>query len=84
MDHLLKLLKTNSLSSIPSVSLAQTGRESNAFSCHFTSTPWIIDSGASDHMTNLSHVFLSYSLCPSDKRVRIANGNFSSIAGKDL
>ena len=53
MDLLLRLLKSNPESGIPSSSLAQTGRNSCAFSCHSNSTLWIIDSGASDHMTNL-------------------------------
>lgn len=36
MDHLLKLLKSNSgLLGTPNVSLAQTGSESNALTCHF-------------------------------------------------
>ncbi|XP_028100257.1 uncharacterized protein LOC114299661 [Camellia sinensis] len=84
MVYLLKLLKSNPDSSIPSVSLAQIGSNSSAFSCHSSLTPWIIDSGASDHMANLSHVFHSYSPCSSHKKVRIVDGNLSSIAGKVL
>ena len=37
------------LSSVPSGSLSQT---SSAFTSSLNPTPWIIDSGASDHMTN--------------------------------
>jgi len=82
MDQLLKLLTSNPQSGNPSDSLAQTGSNSSAFFCHSSHTPWIIDSGASDHMTNLSCVFHSYSPCSGNNKVRIADGKFSSIAGK--
>ncbi|RVW39021.1 hypothetical protein CK203_089160 [Vitis vinifera] len=83
-EHLLALLKSNLTSGTSSVSLAHTGNELYALSCRFKSTPWIINSGASDHMTNSSNMFESYSPCPGDKKVRIADGNFSPIAGKGL
>ena len=60
MDLLPRLLKSNPKSGIPSSSLAQTGRNSCAFLCHSNSTLWIIDSGASDHMTSLSDAFYEY------------------------
>ncbi|RVW86895.1 hypothetical protein CK203_036030 [Vitis vinifera] len=82
MEHLLALLKSNLTSGTSSVSLAHTGNELYALSFRFKSTPWIIDSGASDHMTNSSNMFESYSPCPGNKKVRIADGNFSPIAGK--
>ncbi|KAJ9697393.1 hypothetical protein PVL29_009284 [Vitis rotundifolia] len=84
MKHLLALLKSNSTSGTPNVFVAYTGNELYALSCRFKSTPWIIDSGASDHMTNSSNMFESYSPCPGNKRVRIADGNFSPIVGKGL
>ena len=84
MEHLLALLKSNSVSGIPSVSVAHIGNEVYALSCHFKSTPWIIDSGASNHMTNSSNIFESYSPCAGNKKVRIADGNFSPNTGKGL
>ncbi|RVW16063.1 hypothetical protein CK203_022479 [Vitis vinifera] len=33
-------------------------------------------------MTNSSNMFESYSPCPGNKKVWIADGNFSPIAGK--
>uniref|UniRef100_A0A2N9GQ49 Reverse transcriptase Ty1/copia-type domain-containing protein n=1 Tax=Fagus sylvatica TaxID=28930 RepID=A0A2N9GQ49_FAGSY len=85
MEHLLTLLKSNSSSGIPSVSVAQTGNEPNALSCCLNSSaPWIIDSGASDHMTSSHNFFESYSPCSGIEKVRIADGSFSSIAGKGL
>ena len=85
MKHLLTLLKSNSSSGIPSVSLAQTGNEPNALSCFLkSSTPWIINSGTSDHMTSSSHLFETYSPYSENENVRIADDNFSSIASKGL
>jgi hypothetical protein len=43
---------------------------------------WIIDSGASDHMTGIFSLFSSYNLCSSREKVRIANGSLSSVSGK--
>lgn len=68
MGQVLKLLISNPQSGNPNVSLAQTSSNSSAFSCHSSPTPWIIDSGASDHMTNLSRVFHYYSPCSGDKK----------------
>ena len=84
MDHLLKLLKSNSPSGIPSVSLAQIGSAPNAFSCCFNSTPWIIDSRASNHMTSFSNMFNTYSPCSGSEKIRITDGSFSPIARKGL
>ena len=83
MDHLLKLLKSNSSSGIPSVSLAQTSINSKALSCS-NSAPWIIYSGAFDHMTIFSNIFSSYSPCSSSEKNCIADGSFSPIVGKGL
>ena len=83
IDQLLKLIKSNSSSGIPSVSLAQTGRNPKAFSC-LNFSPWIIDSGASDHMTSSSHLFSTYFPCSGHEKIRIADGSFSPIAGKGL
>lgn len=67
------------------MSIAHTGKEitrMNALLCF--SAPWIIDNGASDHMTNSSNLFNSYIPCSGNEKVRIADGTFSSIAGKGL
>ena len=84
MDHLLKLLKSNSSLGIPSVFLTQTGSASNAFSCCFNSIPWIIDSEAYDNMTSFSNLFNTYSPCSGSEKTRIVDGSFSPIVGKGL
>ena len=69
MDHLLKLLKSNSSFGTPSGSLAQTGSNPNALSCNLIFSPWIIDSGASDYMTSSSHLFSSYLPCSRNEKL---------------
>ena len=84
MEHLLALLKSNSVSNISSVSMAHIGNEVYVISCRSKSTPWIIDFGASDHITNSSNIFESCSPCTGNKKVRIAYSNFSPIVRKGL
>jgi hypothetical protein len=85
MEHLLTLLKSNSSFGIPSVSVAHISNEPNALSCCLNSSaPWIIDSGASDHMTSSHNFFESYSPCSEIEKVRIADSSLSSIAGEGL
>lgn len=43
---------------------------------------WIVDSGASDHMTGQSQQFTSYHPCPGNLKIRIADGTLSTVAGK--
>ena len=45
-------------------------------------TPWIIDSGASDHMTGAHNLFSIYSPRADNLKVKIACGTFSPIDGK--
>ncbi|XP_071920664.1 uncharacterized protein [Coffea arabica] len=89
MEHLLMLLKSSSTSSdFPNASMAHTGIGSKALFNSFLSnsstfpTPWIIDSGASDHMTNSFKLFQSYTPCSGNKKIKVADGGFSPVAGK--
>ncbi|KAJ9682590.1 hypothetical protein PVL29_018499 [Vitis rotundifolia] len=45
-------------------------------------TPWIIDSGASNHMTDAHHLFSIYSPYAGNLKVKIADGTLSPVAGK--
>ena len=51
-------------------------------SCHNFSHPWIIDSGASDHMMALSNLFSSYTTCSGRQQVKRADGSLSFVSGK--
>ncbi|KAG6480118.1 hypothetical protein ZIOFF_063596 [Zingiber officinale] len=83
LEQLLALLTSNPSSSTPNVSVAHTGNEIIAFPCGFgISALWIIDYEASDHMTNSLKLLKLYSPCPENKKVKIADGSFSPIAGK--
>jgi hypothetical protein len=44
--------------------------------------PWVIDSGASNHMTGMSPLFSSYNPCSSRNKVRIADGSLSPVSDK--
>ena len=46
--------------------------------------PWIIDSGASDHMSRSSNLFSDYKPYSGQDKVKIADGTFSSVSGKGL
>ncbi|XP_072086997.1 uncharacterized protein [Arachis hypogaea] len=85
VEQLIRLLNSSSLSSTPSGSLAQTGNFNIPMSLNCTSNlnaPWIVDSGTSDHMTSLSPLFKTYSPSFENEKIRVADGSFSSIAGK--
>jgi len=67
-----------------SCSLAFTG-----ISCSFVtnvsdklSPIWVVDSGATDHMTSSFHLFISYSPSPSYKKITIADGSVITVAGQ--
>ena len=46
-------------------------------------TPWIIDFGASDRMTDAHRLFSTYSSCADNLKVKIAYGTLSPVAGKE-
>ncbi|XP_057478277.1 uncharacterized protein LOC130792540 [Actinidia eriantha] len=82
MQALRRLMaQADSSPTITSTYFAHTSITANAFTAS-SSVPWIIDSGASDHMTGCSSVFDSYLPCSGKDKVRIADGSFSAISGK--
>ena len=47
-----------------------------------SSNPWILDSGASKHMTGEKRVFDKYIPCSKDHKVEIADGSVATVMGK--
>ena len=48
------------------------------------SSSWIIDSGATDHMTLSSEKFSTYIPCPSNKKITIADGSLATVASLNV
>lgn len=44
-------------------------------------SPWIVNSGASDHITGNATLFRKYYPCKEDLTVKIADGYLSMVAG---
>ena len=68
----------------PNVSLMARQGSSEPSVAHMLNSgkQWIVDSGATDHMTGNSQFFLSYSPSSGQQKVQMANVNFSTVAGK--
>ena len=75
---------TPASNSTSSSNLASSGISYSAFNTSRTVSDdsWIIDSGASDHMTSARKNFFTYSPCSGHDKVRIAYGSLSPIIGK--
>jgi len=43
---------------------------------------WILDSGTTNHMTPLSHYFITYSPCSSSRKITIADGSLTTVVGQ--
>lgn len=85
MDILQKLLnKEQSKSSlIGSGSVAQKGPTCHALNATKDyDTSWIVDLGASDHVTGNLTLFQSYQPCIERHKIEIADGSFSRVASK--
>ena len=63
-------------------SLALSGKSvnSNIASDRNIIDSWIIDSGATDHMTNSSLQFKTYTPCPSNRKILVADGSLTTVA----
>jgi hypothetical protein len=46
------------------------------------SKPWIIDTGATNHMTGASDLFTTYTPCSGKDKVRVADGSMAPIVGR--
>ena len=87
LRHLMAKLEspcTPASTSTSSSNLASSGISYSAFNTSRTVSDdsWIIDSGASDHMTSARKNFFTYSPCLGHDKVRIADGSLSPIIGK--
>ena len=45
------------------------------------SNSWVMDSGATDHMTNLLNGFFTYLPCPSSRKIATTDGSLTTIVG---
>ena len=79
-----RLMSRLDTSATASSSFAHTGNLATTLHASATPSedPWVIDSGASDHMTGTSPLFLSYNPCSGRDKVRIANGSLSPVSSK--
>ena len=81
-DNLEQLFKLWS-SHQPSSNLAHKGIHVAALKTTLeNSNPWVLDSGATNHMTGSSYLFHTYYPCSGHEKVKIADGSFAAIAGK--
>ena len=66
-------------------SLALSGKSPFPFGLHVSikcwANYWVIDSGATDHMTHTSQYFNSHTPCPSSRKIIVANGSLATDAG---
>ena len=54
-----------------------------ALNVSISKVAWVVDSRATNHMTLLSsHGFVSYSPCPSNKKIAIVDGTLVTVAGR--
>ena len=58
-----------------------TATGNNVTGLFSSSSKWIIDSGATDHMTGNHHLFSSYAPYANPSRITIANGSNSCVIG---
>ncbi|ESR41858.1 hypothetical protein CICLE_v10013627mg [Citrus x clementina] len=50
-------------------------------SCMTFPNSWVIDLGATDHMTHSSHKFIIYDPCLSNKKICTTDGSLSTVVG---
>jgi len=55
-----------------------------AFHASDTTIPntWILDFGAINHMTCSSHQLITYTLCPSARKITMADGSLTTVVGQ--
>ena len=67
-------------------SLAQSGKYPTSYALSASNSPfsssWIIDSGATDHMTHSPIRFTTYNPCPGNRKIVVADGSSVTVAGQ--
>ncbi|KAJ9550707.1 hypothetical protein OSB04_014752 [Centaurea solstitialis] len=81
IEQLKHLFTASSTSATPTCTVAEKGTSDMTLNT-IQGDEWIVDSGASDHMTGSSHVFSSYKPCSGTQKVRVADGSLAPVAGK--
>ena len=83
MQLLRKILeKQNKSQTTPNVNLVQSGNSIVALNTVMTADDtWIVDSGATDHMTGNRGLFKTLRMCHENLRVKVANGVVTNVAG---
>ena len=79
LEQLVKILQPSKISvyETPSCSFTQIGNSPiTFFTCSKIKCTWIIDSSATDHMTENSNLFSSYKPCAGNKEVKIVDASF--------
>lgn len=64
---------------VPLASLTYTGNFLSVVPTSQSKIFWIIDTSASDQMTNAHHLFISYSLYSGNPKVRVVDGSLSTV-----
>ena len=66
-------------------SLALSGKSPFSFGFYISKkcsvNYWIVDSGTTDHMTYSSQCFSTYTPCPNNRKIIVANGSLATVAG---
>ncbi|KAA0041222.1 vacuolar protein sorting-associated protein 26A-like [Cucumis melo var. makuwa] len=77
-------IPTTSQTSSPTLSaIAQSGMsQSLGLISVDGKNPWILDSGATDHLTGFSEHFVSYTPCVGNEKIQIVDDSLAPIAGK--
>ena len=69
--------------STPTIAIAELGNLNKCL-VSSSSSEWVIDSGATDHMTGNSSLFSTFQSQPSTSTITLANGSQSCVFGLDI
>ena len=84
LEQLFNLFQSSQFNVRSSCSIVQSGNYppiALSSANHIPYDPWIIDSGATDHMTSCSKLFSSYNPSAGNQKIKIADGSFSAVIG---